>query len=285
MMTKSLKVGRLPYVVINTPRFGETMNLNACFLLSHLSITLSRPIMVFADTHPQLLLIHFGETMNLNYSSAFSCSSFSPCSSVLPDYHLHLSHQIVFFVGATPPLSLNLSAGHKQLFGVEFHPFCHFSVTFIHPELRYFQTHSQFFLIRPGLFLQTNGHPCFSPDVHSGHQTGPRKAKNWLSPEAVNAKKQRRRLEPRWKASNAEPDLLAYLAAHSSANKLITTTFAASNLERINEASKTPNVFGQLSNPYYIHLLLMNNSHLPYHNHWRILWLLSFTRRLFPLKI
>ena len=46
--------------------------------------------------------------------------------------------------------------------------------------------------------------------LKTGHRTGPRKAKNWLSPEAVDAKKQRRRLERRWKASNAEPDRLAY---------------------------------------------------------------------------
>ena len=74
--------------------------------------------------------------------------------------------------------------------------------------------------------------------LKTGHRTGPRKAKNWLSPEAVDAKKQRRRLERRWKASNAEPDRLAYRAACSSANKLITSSFAAANLEHINEASK-----------------------------------------------
>ena len=67
--------------ITHTPRFGETMNLNASFFHSRLSIARSRPIMVFADTDPQLSLIHFGETMNLNYSSASSCSSFSPCSS------------------------------------------------------------------------------------------------------------------------------------------------------------------------------------------------------------
>ena len=39
------------------------------------------------------------------------------------------------------------------------------------------------------------------------------------------------------------------------------------------------------SNPYYIHLLPMNNFRLPYHSHWQILWLPSFTRRLFPSKI
>ena len=31
--------------------------------------------------------------------------------------------------------------------------------------------------------------------LKTDHRTGPRKAKNWLSPEAVDAKKQRRRLE------------------------------------------------------------------------------------------
>ena len=74
--------------------------------------------------------------------------------------------------------------------------------------------------------------------LKTGHRTGPRKAKKWLSPEVVDAKKQRRRLERRWKASNTEPDRLAYRAACSSANKLITTSFAAVNRERINEASK-----------------------------------------------
>ena len=76
--------------------------------------------------------------------------------------------------------------------------------------------------------------------LKTGHRTGPRKAKNWLSPEAVDAKNRRRRLERRWKASNAEPDRLAYRAACSSANKLITLSFAASNLERVNEVSKNP---------------------------------------------
>ena len=76
--------------------------------------------------------------------------------------------------------------------------------------------------------------------LKTGHRTGPRKAQNWLSPEAVDAKKRRSRLERRWKASNAEPDRLAYRAACSSSNELITSSFAASNLELINEASKNP---------------------------------------------
>ena len=99
--------------------------------------------------------------MNLNHSSA------SSCSSVLPDYHLHLSRQIVFIVDAAPPLSLDLSAGRKQPLAVKFHPFCHFSVTFvaaiahIQPELRFFQTHSQLFLTPPGLLLANKWPPMF----------------------------------------------------------------------------------------------------------------------------
>ena len=87
--------------------------------------------------------------MNLNHSSAFSCSSFSPCLPFSPDHHLHLSHPIMFFIGAVPPLSLDLSAGRKQPLAVVFDPFCHFSVTFIatiqhiHPELRFFSNSFQ----------------------------------------------------------------------------------------------------------------------------------------------
>ena len=76
--------------------------------------------------------------------------------------------------------------------------------------------------------------------LKTGHRTGPRKAKNWLSPEAVDAKKQRRRLERRLKASNAEPDRLAYRAACSSANKLITSSFAVANLGTHKRGLKKP---------------------------------------------
>ena len=65
-------------------------------------------------------------------------------------------------------------------------------------------------------------------------------SKNWFSPEAVEAKKYRHRLERRWKTSNAEPDLLAYRAACRTANELIMKSRAASNLERINSCSKNP---------------------------------------------
>ena len=65
----------------------------------------------------------------------------------------------MFFVGADPPLSLDLSASHKQPLAVVFHPFSHFSVTFIatvshnHTGLKFCQTHSQLFPASPGLLL------------------------------------------------------------------------------------------------------------------------------------
>ena len=76
--------------------------------------------------------------------------------------------------------------------------------------------------------------------LKTGRRSGPRRVRNWLSPEAIDAKKRRRRLERRWKASNAESDRLTYRAACSSANKLINKSRAASNVECINEASKNP---------------------------------------------
>ena len=48
------------------------------------------------------------------------------------------------------------------------------------------------------------------------------------------------RLVRRWKASNAEPDRLAYRAACRIENELIMKSRAASNLERINRCSKNP---------------------------------------------
>ena len=76
--------------------------------------------------------------------------------------------------------------------------------------------------------------------LKTGHRTGPRKAKNWLSPDGIEAKKRRRRLERRWKASNAESDRLTYRSACSSTNKLINKSLAASNIESINETFKNP---------------------------------------------
>ena len=150
--------------ITHTPRFGETMNINASFSLSRSSIARFRPNMIFTGIDPQLSLIHFGETMNLNCSSALSCSSFSFCSPFLPDYHLYLPHQIVFFVGAAPPLSPDHSAGRKQQFAAIFHCFSHFSTTFIaihphiQPGLTFLSFRSPFFLMSPGLLL-TNQWP------------------------------------------------------------------------------------------------------------------------------
>ena len=152
--------------ITHTSRFGETMNLNASFSLSRSSIARSHPIMISAGSDPQLSLIHFGETINSNYS-AFSCSSFSLCSPFLPDCHLNLSYQTVFFVGAAPPLSLDHSAGRKQPLAIEFHYRCHFSVTFIaaiahiQHELRFFQTQCQLLLIPPSLLLANKWPPMF----------------------------------------------------------------------------------------------------------------------------
>ena len=144
--------------ITQTPRFGETMNLNS-FSFSRLSFARSSPIVAFVGPDPQLSPIQFGETMKLNYSCAFSCLSFLHCLPFSPDHHLQLSYSIMFFVSAHPPLSLDLSAGRKQPLAVVFHPFCHFSVTFIatishiHTELKFCQTHSQLFPASPGLLL------------------------------------------------------------------------------------------------------------------------------------
>ena len=142
------------------------MNLNVSFSLLRSSIARSRPIMIFAGSYPQLSLVPFDKTTNSNYS-AFSCSSFSLCSPFLPDYHFYLSYQIVFFVGAAWPLSLDHSAGRKQPIAVEFHHFCHFSLTFIkaiahiQPELIFLKTQCHFLLIPPGLLLANKWPPMF----------------------------------------------------------------------------------------------------------------------------
>ena len=71
----------------------------------------------------------------------------------------------MFFVGADPPLSLDLSAGREQPLAVVFCPFCRFSVTFIatishiHTGIKFCQTHSQFFPASPGLLLASKWPP------------------------------------------------------------------------------------------------------------------------------
>ena len=55
----------------------------------------------------------------------------------------------------------------KQPLAIEFHNFCHFSVTFIaaiahiQPEFRFFQTRCQLLLIPPGLLLANKWPPMF----------------------------------------------------------------------------------------------------------------------------
>ena len=56
--------------------------------------------------------------------------------------------------------------------------------------------------------------------MKTGRRSVPRRARNWLSPEAIEAKKQRCRLERRWKASNAESDRLSYSKSPSLSVKL-----------------------------------------------------------------
>ena len=165
--------------ITQTPRFGGMMNLNASFALSRLSFARSRPIVAFVSPDPQLSLIHFGETMKLNYSCAFSCSSFLHCLPFSPDHHLQLSYSIMLFVGANPPLSLDLSAGRKEPLAIVFHSFCHFSVTFIatvshiHTGLKFCQTHSQLFPASPGLLLTNKWPPMIltGPPFYCRHRT------------------------------------------------------------------------------------------------------------------
>ena len=87
--------------------------------------------------------------------------------------------------------------------------------------------------------------------LKTGHRSGPRKAKNWLSPEAIEAKKRRRRFERRWKASNAESGRLIYRAAWSSANKPINKSVTRSIQYWIHQwsfqKSQTPLVNHQVS--------------------------------------
>ena len=123
--------------------------------------------------------------------------------------------------------------------------------------------------------------------LKTGRRSGPRRARNWLSPEAIEAKKQRRRLERRWKASNAEPDRLSYRAACSSTNKLINKSRAASNVECINEASKNPKRLWsnrQPSSHFFTRLHPVSSSHLAYLNRWQIPLLPFSVKRLSPSK-
>ena len=64
--------------ITQTPRFGETMNLNTSFALSRLSFARSsRPIVASVGPDPQLSLIHFGETIQYNTIITWSSAPLS----------------------------------------------------------------------------------------------------------------------------------------------------------------------------------------------------------------
>ena len=105
--------------------------------------------------------------MNLNYSSAFSFLSFSPCASFLPNYHLHISHQIVFFrrrrsAIITRPLGRPQTAIRRRI-----SPFLSFFRNFHRgnrtnpPRTQIFSNSFPFFLIPPGLLLANKWPPMF----------------------------------------------------------------------------------------------------------------------------
>ena len=120
----------------------------------------------------------------------------------------------------------------------------------------------------------------FAP-LKTSHRSGPRQTKNWLSPEAIEAKKCRRRLERRWKSSNAEPDCLAYRTACRTANDLIMKSRASSNLERINGCSKNPKSLWNTIESILYSSIPQNNFHHLILNHWQTHLLPSSTKKLF----
>ena len=62
----------------------------------------------------------------------------------------------------------------------------------------------------------------------------------WLSPEAVVAKKERRKMERRWKKTGLDSVRVAYRAACRVANRLITDSRRAFYRHRVNESSRDP---------------------------------------------
>ena len=56
----------------------------------------------------------------------------------------------------------------------------------------------------------------------------------WLSPEAIAAKRKRRRLERRWKRSGLDPDRTAYRQSCRTVNRLINESRRTFNSQRIN---------------------------------------------------
>jgi len=74
--------------------------------------------------------------------------------------------------------------------------------------------------------------------IRRGSRAGGRMAARWLDPEAVAAKKLRRRLERRWKKFGSEPDRIAYRAACHRANTLINSSRNRYRCQRVVEAGK-----------------------------------------------
>ena len=84
--------------------------------------------------------------------------------------------------------------------------------------------------------------------LKTGHRSGPRKAKNWLSPDVIEAKKQRRRLERCWKAPT-ESDCLTYRAVWWSTNKLTNKSRPLMRLPKIPNACGQPSSLFSWSSP------------------------------------
>ena len=140
--------------------------------------------------------------------------------------------------------------------------------------------------------------------LKTGHRSGPRKAKNWLSSDAIEAKK--RRLERRWNCfwnwnclsvvgiawASLELGRIPILNPTASltalrANKLINKSRAASNIESINEASKNlKRLCSTLSSESLLHSSFFQWTTLTFHitTTGKFLSFFFFIRRLLPSK-
>ena len=152
--------------ITHTPRFGKTMKLK-CFFLTFAFVNLT-----FSPDHGFY-----------RHRSAFIAHSFRRNNEFKLFLHILLFLLLVLCIILARLSSSYFSPdrvfrprrsaiiarplGRKQPFAVEFYPFCHFAATFIaaiahiHPKLRFFRTHSQFFLIPPGLLLANKKPPMF----------------------------------------------------------------------------------------------------------------------------
>ena len=74
--------------------------------------------------------------------------------------------------------------------------------------------------------------------LRRGTRPNGRKAARWLSPEAVATKRQRRRLERRWKKTGWEADRVKYRTACREANSLINASRNKQRYQHITEAGQ-----------------------------------------------